>query len=101
LAAAKPDGHALLAAASVWGLASSAAAADEETSLAAQYADRAAALLIEATEKSFLDVNYQAFNRLAIDPALAAIRQHPSVLELLPSLQKQSRGESADSSSTP
>ena len=36
--------------------------------------------------KNFLDLNFQAYNRVGFDPAFAEIRQHPRMLELLPVL---------------
>jgi eukaryotic-like serine/threonine-protein kinase len=69
------DGHALYAASCVWALASRAAA---------EHADRAVALLVEALTKGFHDLNYQEYNRAADDPALAGIVADPRVRELLP-----------------
>ncbi len=69
----------LYAAACVWSLASRAAGPDE----APRYADRAAALLAEALDRGFHDLIYPEHNRMADDPALAPIRQHPRVRALL------------------
>jgi tetratricopeptide (TPR) repeat protein/tRNA A-37 threonylcarbamoyl transferase component Bud32 len=74
------DGHVLYTAACVWSLASSAAADPGE---ARGYADRAAALLAEALDRGFHDLRYPEHNRMADDPALAPIRQHPRVRDLL------------------
>jgi tetratricopeptide (TPR) repeat protein len=87
LAASPPDGNARYAAACVWSLASDAAAAAGQADLAKQYVDRAAGLIADIFSKSFLEMNFQAFNRLLEDPALAAARRHPTVRELLPVLQ--------------
>lgn len=88
LQAASPDGQLHASAASVFSLASQTAEKSGDSELARQYADRAASLLAETMEKGFLDLNFQAFNRFLVDPALAPIRQHPKVLELLPVLRK-------------
>jgi hypothetical protein len=78
------DGHVLYAAACVWSLASQAAGARPGGGeLTQQYADRAAALLAETLDKGFHDLLYEEHNRMADDPALSAIRQHPRVRELL------------------
>jgi tetratricopeptide (TPR) repeat protein len=78
------DGHVLYAAACVWSLASATAAARPDgEKLAKEYANRAAELLAEALDKGFHDLLYEEHNRLADDPALAPIRQHPRVRELL------------------
>jgi hypothetical protein len=82
------DGQLQCIAACVWSLASGAAKESGDAELAAQYADRAAAFLAETMEKGFLDLNFQAYNRMLVDPALAPIRQHPRVLELLPVLRR-------------
>jgi tetratricopeptide (TPR) repeat protein/tRNA A-37 threonylcarbamoyl transferase component Bud32 len=76
--APKDNGRALYAAACTWSLA---AAADPAK--AAQYRDRAAALLAEALDKGFHDLDYPEHNRMADDPSLAAVRQLPRVRELL------------------
>lgn len=73
------DGHVLYTAACVWSLASRAAGPDE----APRYADRAAALLAEALDRGFHDLLYPEHNRMPDDPALAPIRQHPRVRDLL------------------
>jgi eukaryotic-like serine/threonine-protein kinase len=81
LKAAPPhDGHVLYAAACAWCLASRAAPDPAE---ARRHADRAAALLAEALDKGFGDLIYPEHNRMADDPALAPIRQHPRVHDLL------------------
>jgi tetratricopeptide (TPR) repeat protein/tRNA A-37 threonylcarbamoyl transferase component Bud32 len=81
------DGHVLWAAARVWSLASAAAQASgsgtAQTELAEKYADRAAGLLADALVRGFHDLIYPEHNRLALDPALAAVRRHPQVQELL------------------
>ncbi|HKB34934.1 MAG TPA: hypothetical protein VKD72_00680, partial [Gemmataceae bacterium] len=84
--AAAHDGRALHAAACVWSLASGAAAKTgnaEDARRASEYADRAAALLADALDKGFGDLIYPEHNRMAEDPALAAVRQHPRVRALL------------------
>jgi tetratricopeptide (TPR) repeat protein len=91
LKAARPDGNVHYAAACVWSLAARAAQEGGESELAMQYADRAAALLGDAFEKGSLDLNFQAFNRMLVDPALEPIRRHPLVLELLPVLRQADR----------
>jgi tetratricopeptide (TPR) repeat protein len=73
------DGHVLYTAACVWSLASRTAGPDE----ASRYADRAAALLTEALDRGFHDLNYPEHNRMADDPALAPIREHSQVRDLL------------------
>jgi tetratricopeptide (TPR) repeat protein/tRNA A-37 threonylcarbamoyl transferase component Bud32 len=81
LKAAPPhDGHALYAAACVWALASRAAADPAE---ARRHADRAAELLAEALGRGFHDLLYPEHNRMADDPALAPLRQHPRVRNVL------------------
>jgi hypothetical protein len=77
------DGHVLYAAACVWGLAAEAAAKSGDEARAKQYADRAADLLAETLDKGFHDLIYEEHNRMADDPALAAVRRHPRVRELL------------------
>jgi tetratricopeptide (TPR) repeat protein/tRNA A-37 threonylcarbamoyl transferase component Bud32 len=77
------DGHVLYAAACVWSLAAKAAAKSGSEARAKQYADRAADLLAETLDKGFHDLIYEEHNRMADDPALAAVRQHPRVRELL------------------
>jgi tetratricopeptide (TPR) repeat protein len=83
--APKHDGHALYAAACVWSLAAGAAARAQPTDmkLAQMYADLAAALLAETLDKGFHDLIYPEHNRMADDPALAPIRQHARVRDLL------------------
>ena len=89
LLAAAPanDGHVLWAAARVWSLASAAANAEsgdaKSAELAKSYADRAADLLATALTRGFHDLLYPEHNRLPLDPALAAVRHHPRVEELL------------------
>jgi len=78
--APKQDGHVLYAAACVWSLAARAATDPAE---AKRHADRAAALLAEALDRGFHDFLYPEHNRMADDPALAPIRQHPQVSALL------------------
>jgi tetratricopeptide (TPR) repeat protein/tRNA A-37 threonylcarbamoyl transferase component Bud32 len=78
--APKDNGRALYAAACAWSLAAGAA---KEPEKAAQYRDRAAALLAAALDKGFHDLDYPEHNRMADDPALAAVRQLPRVRELL------------------
>ena len=78
--APKHDGHMLYSAACVWSLASGAAAGPAE---AQRHADRAAELLAEALDKGFTDLNYPEHNRMADEPALAPIRQHSRVRDLL------------------
>jgi len=84
-AAPRRDGELLYAAACVYGLASTAARMRGNEALAAQYRERGAALLVEAIQ-SVLDLDYQAVNRIAWDPALAALRSDPRVQERLPIL---------------
>ena len=84
--APKHDGRVLYAAACVWGLASGAAAKSSDVgdaTRAGEYADRAAALLAKALDRGFHDLNYPEHNRMADDPALAPVRQHPRVRALL------------------
>jgi hypothetical protein len=81
LQAAPPhDGHVLYAAACAWSLASRAAADPAE---ARRHADRAAALLAEALDWGFHDLTYPEHNRMADDPALSPLREHPRVRDLL------------------
>ena len=77
------DGRALYAAAHVWSLASKSAAAESDGKLSQQYADRAAALLAAALDKGFHDLTFPEHNRMTTDPALAPVRLHPRVRELL------------------
>jgi len=84
--AAPHDGRVLHAAACVWSLASAVAAKTgnaEGARRASEYADRAASLLADALDKGFRDLLYPEHNRMADDPALAAVRQHPRVRALL------------------
>jgi tetratricopeptide (TPR) repeat protein len=85
--AARDDGHVLYAAACVWSLASRSAAAAADgpgaRELARQYGDRATALLAGALDKGFHDLIYPEHNRMALDPALAPIRERPGVGDLL------------------
>jgi tetratricopeptide (TPR) repeat protein len=78
--APRHDGHVLYTAACVWSLAARSAADQAE---ARRHADRAADLLAEALDKGFHDLLYPEHNRMADDPALAPIRQHPRVRSLL------------------
>jgi tetratricopeptide (TPR) repeat protein len=82
--AAAGDRPARYAAACVWSLASQGAERSTDPAQAEGYADRAATLLSEALETGHHDLNYQERNRLPDDPALAPIRHHPRVRELLP-----------------
>jgi tetratricopeptide (TPR) repeat protein/tRNA A-37 threonylcarbamoyl transferase component Bud32 len=77
--APRHDGHVLYAAACVWSLASRGAAPVD----AQRFGERAAALLAEALDRGFHDLIYPEHNRMADDPALAPIRQHPRVRDLL------------------
>jgi tetratricopeptide (TPR) repeat protein/tRNA A-37 threonylcarbamoyl transferase component Bud32 len=77
------DGHALYAAACVFSLAARAADASGDAARSAALAERAAALLAEALDKGFHDLNYQEHNRMAEDPALEFIRSLPRVKGLL------------------
>ncbi|HJZ54244.1 MAG TPA: hypothetical protein VKE74_04770, partial [Gemmataceae bacterium] len=78
------DGRVLYAAACVWSLASGAAAAEgPESALAKEYADRSAALLDATLDRGFHDLNFPEHNRMVGDPALAPVRSHPRVRELL------------------
>jgi tetratricopeptide (TPR) repeat protein len=67
-------------AACIWSLASK--AADVSPEMAKAYSDKAAAFLKDALEKGFLDLNYEAINRMPEEPALAPILGHPIVKEL-------------------
>jgi tetratricopeptide (TPR) repeat protein/tRNA A-37 threonylcarbamoyl transferase component Bud32 len=78
--APKDDGHVLYTAACVWSLASRAASDPAESK---RLADRAAAFLSAALDKGFHDLLFPEHNRLGDDPALAPIRQLPSVRDLL------------------
>jgi len=90
LRTARPDGQLFYTAACVWSLASQAAQQQGDAKLARQFADRAAAFVADTLKKGSLDLNFQAYNRLLIDPALAPIRRHPIVVELLPVLRQSS-----------
>jgi hypothetical protein len=70
----------LYSAACVWSLDSRTAA---EAGDARRAADRAADLLAEALDKGFHDLNFPEHNRMADDPALAPIRKHQRVRDLL------------------
>jgi len=87
------DGHLQYAAACVWSLASHAAQESGEADLAGQYADRAMEYLSDTVQKGFLELNFQAYNRMLIDPALAPVRQHPRMLELFPVLNPQAASD--------
>jgi tetratricopeptide (TPR) repeat protein len=81
------DGQALYTAACVWSLAARAAATRTDKKQAAEltkrYADRAADLLEKCLGKGFHDLLYPEHNRMAEDPALEPVRQHPRVGDLL------------------
>src|SRR5581483_7355023 len=79
------DGRVLYAAAGVWSLASRAVAeaSGPDAVLAKVYADRAATLLAAALDKGFHDLSFPEHNRMTGDPALAPVRLHPKVRELL------------------
>ncbi|HSQ55895.1 MAG TPA: tetratricopeptide repeat protein [Gemmata sp.] len=78
------DGRVLYAAACVWSLASAAARQEgSETVVAKEYADRAAKYLTAALDRGFHDLVFPEHNRMTADPALAPIRAHPNVRELL------------------
>lgn len=83
------NGQVLYAAAAVWSLATQAAARETDQSDASerakQLSDRGASLLSEVLGKCVNDLNYQEYNRIPYDPAIAAIRQHPSIQPLLAS----------------
>src|SRR5262249_53351402 len=80
LAKAPPhDGRVLYAAACVWSLASHAAGPGQ----AGRPPDRAPPLVAEALDQGFHDLSYAEHNRMADDPALAPVRQHPRVRDLL------------------
>ena len=76
------DGRFLYAAACAWSLASGAAKSVEEAK-AKEYADRAAQLLAETLDRGFHDVIFPEHNRMSADPALAPVRAHPKIRELL------------------
>jgi tetratricopeptide (TPR) repeat protein len=80
------DGRTLYAAATVFSLAAGAAAKDQDQATALrsrQYAERAVSLVVETLDKGFHDLIYPEHNRMADDPALAAIRDDPRVSDLL------------------
>jgi tetratricopeptide (TPR) repeat protein len=77
------DGHVLWAAARVWSLASAAAEREGNGAASVAYAGRAADLLADALGRGFHDLRYPEHNRLPLDPALAPVRRHPRVQELL------------------
>jgi len=76
------DGRALYAAACTWSLAAGAAKVKNGT-LANEYAERAAQLLAEALDRGFHDLTFPEHNRMSADPALAPVRAHPKIRELL------------------
>jgi tetratricopeptide (TPR) repeat protein/predicted Ser/Thr protein kinase len=82
--AAPGNGQALLAAASVWSLASQSAGSKGENEQAKTYGERAVELLRAATTKGYHDLNYQEYNRLPNMPSLEPIRDDPQVQEWLP-----------------
>jgi hypothetical protein len=87
LKSARASGQLLHAAATVF----SVSAASEQKSggggdAAQQHTQRAAELLAQAL--AYLDLNYQAVNRILVDPSLAALRQHAKMRELLPVLNQ-------------
>jgi tetratricopeptide (TPR) repeat protein len=87
LARAPNDGQVLYTAACVWSLAARAATArvdkKQAAELAKRYTDRAATLLQECLDVGFHDLLYPEHNRMAVDPALEPVRQHPLVSDLL------------------
>jgi tetratricopeptide (TPR) repeat protein len=78
--APKDDGRVLYAAACVWALA---ARAVGEPELARPLADRAAELLAAALDRGFHDLSFPEHNRMASDPALEPLRDHPRGRDLL------------------
>ena len=82
-----PDGNTYYTAACVWSLAAATAEAKGEPALAKQYADRSAAILGDTLGKTFLDLNFQAVNRIVAEPALAVARKQPATRDLLPVLK--------------
>jgi tetratricopeptide (TPR) repeat protein len=77
------DGHVSYAAACVFSLASRAAAAAGAAARGEELAERATAVLAEALDLGFHDLNYQEQNRMNDDPALDPIRSRPRVRSLL------------------
>jgi tetratricopeptide (TPR) repeat protein len=84
LQGARPSGQLLYAAAAVFSL--SAGTADKTASPDAgqQHIQRAVELLAQAL--GYLDLNYQAVNRILVEPALAPLHRHAKMRELLPVL---------------
>src|SRR5262249_10138647 len=74
------DGHVLYAAACVWSLAAGAA---KDPAASKQYAQRAVEFLTQTLDKGYHDLIYPEHNRMATDPALAAIMHLPAVDHLL------------------
>lgn len=75
-----------VAAAALYSLAAEAvgtSADDASKSLASDYVAKGLQHLQQATGPCFHDLQYPEHNRLAWDPALATLRQHPAVQELL------------------
>ena len=89
LRAAPPEGNTYYTAACVWSLAAATAEAKGEAGLAKQYADRSAAILADTLGKTFLDLNFQAVNRIVAEPALAVARRQPATRDLLPALKRK------------
>jgi tetratricopeptide (TPR) repeat protein len=77
------DGRVLYAAACALSLASRAAAKAGEASRAEELAERATALLADALDRGFHDLNYQEQERMNDDPALEPIRSRDRVRALL------------------
>lgn len=88
---ATPDGQLFVAACAVYSLAADAAKKSGADDLTRQYADHAVQYLIDAMQRGFLDMNYQAYNRMLVDPTFAAVRRQPRVLEILPVLRHSSK----------
>jgi tetratricopeptide (TPR) repeat protein len=74
------DGHVLYAAACVWSLAAKAA---KESNEGARYKKKAADFLTKTLNVGFHDLIYPEHNRIAEEPALARIRELPTVRDLL------------------